>query len=219
MRHAVFSLLFLATVPSFATTINCSVGIPDVAALTSGNGCTLGAFTFDGFHVEHSANFTSSAISILGADFLGAEAVLHFGIVTDPVVQLDHNGAWVRLSYTTSATGAWIDMIDLTNIDGNAVHIFETACAVSFSANYGECPASNTLASINAGGGSHAVGLFPVSVQSFETRKFLQYDDASLTQFDNGVGAPEPSGLIMGGSAMLLLSLALRKINKRRANL
>ncbi len=202
-----FALAFLAVAACSASTVNCNQIIPDVQSLTVGNGCTEGSFTNQNFVVTHSPQFTDFVVSLLGADFNGGGENLHFGVNSNPGFIGPHDDSvWVHMTYEVTEANPWIDSVELHNIDGNGVVIFEYVCASSFADNWGECPTQDLLASIHASGGEDVTASFASTGDVFIRKDFI-YGDASLTRFDNATGAPEPGtiGMIFGGGLLLLV--------------
>ncbi len=214
-----YALALLAALSCPASTVNCASGVVDVTTMTAGNGCTINGEVYSNFTVTTSSQFTSYVVSLLGADYINGYEDLHFGVTANPsfIVRTDDSDAgsiWARIEFDVTAPGPWINSMDLKNIDGHGVVIYEQGCASAYADNWGECPSADLVASFHASGGEEVAAYFP-GMTTLHVRKDLSYSDASLFLFDEGFEvAPEPStiGMIFGGGLLLIAG----KWRKRR---
>jgi hypothetical protein len=214
MKHKLLVSLLLAAFPCVASIIPCaSDPVNVVTTLGAGNGCTIGSITEENYSLDFSSNFTSVVVGIVGADFVGAEADTHYSIITDPVFVGPHGpneSFWVSMNYEVEATGPWMDMVDLHNIDGAGVLMKETVCASDPALNYGQCPDADLLGVGDASEGEDTIIRFAAAGKLF-INKWMAFSDATITHFDNGVGAPEPATEAMFGGGLVALCLFLKR--------
>ena len=202
VRMALLAVVFTA-LSCASTIIDCASGVPDVTTLTGVSTCSVGSIVYGDFTVSYSPNFSSVGLSILSAEFIGSDAVLHMQFRTNPTPVTTTPGGWVSVDYEVWATGPWMDFISLSNVDGKGIRIFDTACKLSPTETYDSCTGDNLLASISAGTGESVSGTFTVPVAHYYLSKFIQFDDAWVDRVDQGTGAPEPTTMVLLGSALL----------------
>lgn len=193
--------LLLAVAACPAATINCF----PVADVTTINECTLNVYTVSHFGETHSTDFVSALIGLAGAEMIGPAATLHFTVTTDPAtINRQPDSTWVNLSYRVDTSGSPMDFADLQLTVGSGVVIFETICASDPAANYGACPQPDVLTSMVSWGQYSWAG-FSRPESTVWVDKFIQFDDASVHAFDNGIGsAPEPGTWLLVGGMLLI---------------
>ena len=214
MKHKLLGSLLLAAFPCVASIIPCaSDPVNVVTSLSGSNGCTIGSITEEGYSVDFSSNFTSVVVGIVGAEFIGNDADTHYVIDTDPSFVGPHGpneSFWVSMNYEVVADGPWMDMVELHNIDGAGVLMKETVCATDPALNFGQCPDGNLLGVGDASEGEDTIIRFAAAGRLF-INKWMAFSDATITHFDNGVGAPEPGVEAIFGGALVGLCLFIKR--------
>lgn len=203
---AAITLMGAAVVATPAEAISC-VGAGDVTLLGPA-GCAQGGLTFTDFSVA-AAGFTGAKIflSTLSTN-IGQDVNLNFQVAHDPSpVSL----ADILFSYTvTAGAGAALNGVDLFN-PGQNVTIREVVCADAFV--NGVC-GSSPLADLVVGGNSSLARNFDPDSTIF-IRKDIQFgNNAFISEFTESHDltlAPEPSTLLLLGSALAGLGVAGRK--------
>jgi len=209
-RFAALSLLLLGlvVVGSPAEAIPSCVGADDVTLLGS-NGCVQGGLKFYDFNV--------SPVGVAAKVFLGAftnvsgqDVNLSFQIAHDPAPA---NLADILLYYTVQTINGAASLagVGLFN-PGHNVTIRETVCATPFDG--GTC-STGLLADLIVPGNSSLAASFP-SLQSIAyIRKDIDLMQGSfISEFTNShdlTPTPEPATLLLVGSTLAALGVAMRR--------
>src|SRR6185437_10843166 len=131
-----------------ATPADCNTGASDVTA--GGFSCTLANLTFSNFTVTPGSGFTGATIGITpsgggsGTGQFGNDIGLQFQIggILGPGSANDTGDILLTYVVTGGMTGIDINLQSSPLVSGGNMQVFETACAVPFSA--GACPGGNT---------------------------------------------------------------------------
>lgn len=202
------ALVGALTISSPAEAIPSCVGAGDVTLLGS-TGCVQGGLTFLDFNVSPVG---VAAKIFLGtfSDVTGQDVNLNFQIAHDPSPA---NLADILLYYTVHTVNGAASLagVDLFN-PGHNVTIRETVCRTPFDG--GVC-SSGLLADLIAPGNS-SVAASLASLQSIAyIRKDIQLlQDSFISEFTNShdlAPTPEPATLLLLGSTLATLGLAIRR--------
>lgn len=215
-RFAILALVSLtvlmgsvAITPSAEAVPSC-VNAGNVSGLGE-DGCNLGPLNFSSFVV--------SPVGVTANIFLGALSEV-VGINTNLTFQVSHdpspaNLADILLYYTAKTLGgqATIGGVDLYNA-GRNVTIREEVCGTSFL--NGVCT-TGLLADYIATGGSFQSATFTPLASTIYVRKDIQLlRDSFISEFTNSHDealsqAPEPASMLLLGSSLAALGMAVRR--------
>lgn len=212
----VVALLFVSlgsvVIAPDAEAIPSCMNADNVAALDTG--CVLGGLSF--------TNFVVSPVGVAAQVFLGGlstvtstGAYLTFQVSHDPSPA---NLADILLYYTVQTLNGLpgLSGVELFNAGSN-VTIREAVCRSEFK--NGVCPAGDVLADYVAPENSIRSSSFPALASTIYVRKDIQLlQDSFISEFTNGHDlspSPEPTTLLLVGSSLAALGLALRR--RRRA--